>query len=155
MTRPLLLLDVDGVLCPTFRQPLSPGQQLVEVDESDTVVMDAQMTGRLKRLGASYDLVWCTSWEERANEYIAPLYQLPALPTISFDTDARATWKLPAVERFVGQRPFAWIDDELQPDAHAWAAERLVPTLLIDVDPRDGLTDRLVDLLVEFAADVN
>jgi len=61
------------------------------------------------------------------------------------------TCRLASVERFVGDRPAAWIDDELHGDAHAWAALRTVPTKLLSPDPRIGILDRDVRALLAFA----
>jgi len=60
-------------------------------------------------------------------------------------------WKLASVERFVGDRPAAWIDDELHGDAYAWAALRTVPTKLLSPDPRGGILGRDVRALLAFA----
>jgi hypothetical protein len=38
-------------------------------------------------LQASFELVWCTGWEEKANEYLVRLLGLPGpLPYVTFDT---------------------------------------------------------------------
>jgi hypothetical protein len=49
--------------------------------------------------------------------------------------------------------PFAWVDDDLDVDACEWpnARSRLSPTLVIPIDPRTGLTDEHVDLLLDWA----
>ncbi len=59
--------------------------------------------------------------------------------------------KLPAVATYVGDRAVAWIDDALPPEAHSWAAGRDISTLLISVDPVEGLTRRVVDQALEWA----
>jgi hypothetical protein len=64
------------------------------------------------------------------------------------------TWKLPAVARVVGGRPLAWIDDEFEADAFAWATERNAgssPTLLVETVPEVGLTAAQLERLAAFA----
>jgi hypothetical protein len=79
---------------------------------------------------------------------------LPELPVIEFPVTGPdyVFRKLPAVIDSVGDRPCAWIDDEHQPTHHEWARERGVPTLLVDIDPAEGLTARVAADLAEWAA---
>ena len=60
----------------------------------------------LQTLGADFDLVWCTGWEEKANEYLPGLLGLPGeLPFLSFDLNpgrGHAHWKLAAIEAYAG-----------------------------------------------------
>ena len=99
-------------------------------------------------------LVWATSWEHAANRALAPVLGLPELPVVSFAGSSAPpgrTWKLPSVKRFIGDRPMAWVDDDLGRDAHAWAQKRTQPTLLLDINPSWGLAEAHVDILIEFA----
>jgi len=90
-----------------------------------------------------------------AAEALGPLLGLPDdRPFLRFDPEAgpdAPTYKLPVVNRFVRDRPVAWVDDELGPDAVARADERDQPTLLIQPDPRIGLMDEQVEELLSFA----
>ncbi len=73
------------------------------------------------------------------------------MPVIEFDRDSQdETWKLNDVRHFVGDRPFAWIDDDLWSDALDWAEERSSPTLLVRVAPHRGLTQSHVERLEVF-----
>lgn len=73
------------------------------------------------------------------------------LPVIEFARRrAVETWKLRDVERFVGDRPFAWVDDEIGADAFAWAERREAPTLLLRVQALIGLTEEQVWRLEDF-----
>jgi len=102
--------------------------------------------------------VLATSWGQEANDVLCPLWGLPRLPTVEFGdvTFKRGTtWKLPAIRRFLRDRPVAWVDDELGHDAHRWAwrrCRRSVPTLLLDIRPDLGLTQENVDALLNFGA---
>jgi hypothetical protein len=76
------------------------------------------------------------------------------MPFLRFDREvgrSNAHWKLDAIERHGGRRPLAWIDDALDADCHAWAERRAAPTLLVQTDPRVGLTGREAELLVAWA----
>src|ERR1700752_2707533 len=101
---------------------------------------------RLISLAESFDLVWATGWEERANEHLPYLLGLPFrdLPTLTFDGRAvfgTAHWKVDAIHEHAGARPAAWIDDNLDETCHAWAEDREAPTLLVETDSARGLTD--------------
>jgi len=159
--KPLLLLDIDGVLCPeTLDGALPAGCEWLGVS-GGRVPFDGRNLDRLRRLRSAFDCVWATSWEEEANERIGPAHGLPALPVICLGSSADApfgtTWKLAAVATFAGERPLAWVDDDLWEDAFAWAAVRSaagVPTLLLRPEPRQGWTAVQVDELLAFAATV-
>jgi hypothetical protein len=53
--------------------------------------------------------------------------------------------------RFARRRPLTWIDDALPPEAHAWAAKRRIPTLLIGIDPAEGLTRPVIEQSLQWA----
>ncbi len=92
-------------------------------------------------LAELFEIVWATTWEHKANEAIAPLLGLPPLPVVEFGQARMGdTWKLPAVAAFAGDRPRAWVDDELFADAHRWADRRDEPTLLIRPQSSVGIT---------------
>ncbi len=150
---PLFLLDVDGVLNPFAAPDAPPGYQEHEFFAGEEPVRLCPAHGPwLRELAARFELVWATAWEDEANRLLAPLLQLPDLPVIAFppapfgDLD-----KLPAVAAFAGQRPLAWIDDALSPEAYEWAANRPARTLLLSANPAEGLTRRLIDRSLRWA----
>jgi hypothetical protein len=156
--QPLLLVDVDGVVCPygdALADPAAAGLEQVTVDYMP-VWLEQCIAGRLKRLRASFQLVWCTAWEDRAAQSLAPLLRLPPLPVIYFDEPAPGDghWKWPAIEAFVGDRPFAWIDDEIGREDLARAGRRQIPTLLVRIEGSRGLADSHVEQLEDFAETV-
>jgi hypothetical protein len=113
-TKPLLLLDVDGVLCPIGPGPGEPMRTLVIEDWP--FIFCETLPARLSTLGERFTLVWATSWEHGANRLLAPALGLPDLPVISFAGPAARpgrTWKLTAVQRFVGRQAMAWVEDNL------------------------------------------
>jgi hypothetical protein len=112
---------------------------------------------RLLRLAHTYECVWCTGWEERAEEHLPHHLGLPGgWPHLSFDRprpQITIHWKLHAVDEFAGRdRPVAWIDDDHTAECHAWAAARRGPTLLLTTDPTIGLTDEHVTRLEAWGA---
>lgn len=134
--KPLLLLDVDGVLLPFDACSALPlGDTLQELQEK-------------------YDLIWATMWEDRANEMLSPFYGLPDLPVIRFENyiywDHTTTPKLFDIQAFVQDRAFVWIDDAILPDAISWA-ERRGKALLLRTDPRIGLTDEIIQALRDWS----
>jgi hypothetical protein len=155
--RPLLLIDVDGVL-----NPLAVGSESVPSGfkaydlEGLRVLLTREHGVWLTDLAADFDLIWATSWEHDADRLLAELVGLPrGMPVITFKSPQTGwTTKLPDVIRFVGDRPMAWVDDVLGPDEHAWARSRATPTLLIQPDHRVGLTSAHIDRLRKFAVEV-
>jgi hypothetical protein len=156
--RALLLIDVDGVVCPY-------GDELADAAEAGLrqvtvgyrpVWLSPDVGGHLKRLGNAFQLIWCTSWEDHAAEFLAPFLGLPALPVMHFEEPVGADchWKWPAIEAFVGDRPFAWLDDEIRRDDLARAARRPVPTLLVRVEGTHGLAAKHVEQLEAFAEEL-
>lgn len=154
--RPLLLLDIDGVLA-----VLGPGSgeaTFESIAGAFPVTITVAARKRLSRLANAFQIVWASSWMRDGAEAFGPLVGLPAdLPFLRFDPDVdrdAATYKLPVVERFARNRPVAWVDDELGEDVAAWADSRQHPTLLVQPDPRIGLVDDHVVALLAFAARV-
>lgn len=125
MMRPVIALDVDGVLMPWLKP---------------------EYGGWLLALADRAELVWATSWEHSANWHIGPHVGLPAMPVIEFPHSV----KLPAVDAWCANRPMAWVDDWFSPDTYAWASGRIawgLPTLLVPVDPTAGLQPVHCDLV--------
>jgi hypothetical protein len=159
--KPLLLVDVDGVLS-LFTEPgqAAPIRQDTHfhLEHGMGHLIALENCARLRDLQESYDLVWATGWEEKANDELLRIVGLPErLPVISFDKgkgkyDHQAHWKLGAIEDFVGDRPTAWIDDALDDACFAWEQEREQPTLLVKVESRTGLDDAALATLTSWAA---
>jgi HAD domain in Swiss Army Knife RNA repair proteins len=156
---PILFVDVDGVLSlfgfPHDREP--PGR--FHMVDGMTHCLGHGAGARLQALSERFELVWATGWEERANEHLPYLLQLPFrdLPTLSFDGRAvfgSAHWKIAAIDRYARDRPAAWIDDFLDEECRTWARRRRAPTLLVQTESAIGLSDEHVQQLLDWADEV-
>jgi hypothetical protein len=156
MTKPALLVDVDGVISLFgFAQDRRPAGSFHWVN-GVLHYISGGAGERLRRLSERFELVWATGWEETANEYLPRLLDLPGeLPCLRFDDNpifGSAHWKLGAIDRFAApQRPLAWIDDSLDHGCHAWAHARPGPTLLVQTESDKGIQDEHVNNLLAWA----
>ena len=146
---PLLLIDVDGVISLFDYAGFSPDRGRMEMLDGVPHHLSLQAADALRRLAAHFEMVWCTGWEERADEHLPHLLGLPrGWPHLELDRaqgPGRSTlghWKLGAIDDYAGpRRPLAWIDDAHDDACRRWAAAREGPTLLVTTDPAVGLTD--------------
>ena len=153
-TRPVLLVDVDGVLNPFgFDGPPKGFGAHNFFPEDDYPVYLTEVHGRwLRELSDSFEMVWATGWCEDANRLLAPFFGLPQWPTIPFPpVPFDPAEKVPAIDFFARERSCAWIDDNMTPEALDWAAGRSAPALTIEVESSVGLTREMVDQLLEWA----
>lgn len=151
--RPLLILDVDGVLSPTGRS-VPPGFERVTSEAFD-VVVSPQHGEWLRSLTPLFQPVWGTTWGHAANEIFGSVLGLPAWPVIALEDLPRSgTRKLAAVSAYVGDQSAAWVDDELYDDARAWADSRPAPTLLLPTRASVGLTRKDVEQLRAFGEEL-
>jgi HAD domain in Swiss Army Knife RNA repair proteins len=156
-SRPILFVDVDGVISLFGFAPGAdemPGP-LHWIDGIAHFIPE-DVGERLVRLAASFELVWATGWEERANEHLPYILGLPfrELPFLTFDGRAvfgSAHWKVDAIAEYAGDRPAAWIDDNIDEECVAWAEGRRAPTLIVRTDAAVGLTDEHVEELLRWA----
>jgi HAD domain in Swiss Army Knife RNA repair proteins len=155
--KPILFVDVDGVIS-LFGFAPGTGQLPGPLHWVDGVAhcIPEDVGQRLVTLAESFELVWATGWEERANEHLPFLLKLPFrdLPCLTFDGRAvfgSAHWKVDAVDEYAAGRPAAWVDDNLGEECHAWAEGRSDPTLLVETSPSVGLTDEHVSMLLDWA----
>ncbi len=151
-----MLVDVDGVISLYgFDLDNRPAGNFVTVDGIQHY-LSAIAGEHLRALAERFDLVWCTGWEDRADEYLPLALSLPfRMPFLTFDGAPGAGerhWKLEAIERYAGpDRPVAWIDDDHE-GCDEWARSRPGPTLLVTTDPAVGITAGHVDELLRWAS---
>lgn len=156
MSKPLLLLDVDGVLCP-FRgfDLFCLGYEKYEGftwHPRHMVHTSEANAARVQRLMESFDIHWCTGWEHSANDVISPLHNVPRFPVVEIKAYSRHIhWKFDAIEAYVGDRPYAFVDDDIEDDGLAYADARATPTMWLPTSCSEGLTDEHVEKLEEFA----
>jgi hypothetical protein len=154
---PLLLIDVDGVISLFgFDLDERPAGSFANVDGIHHY-LSAVAGEHLRVLSERFELVWCTGWEEKANEYLPHALSLDdgPLPYLTFAGSPGAGerhWKLDAIDAHAGpRRPVAWIDDD-HAGCEEWARARPGPTLLVTADPAVGMTAAHVEDLLEWAA---
>jgi hypothetical protein len=128
-TKPLLLLDIDGVindLDAVMRiRPLGPGAEAradgigVELVRSNGfwVAIPHDMPELIQELTSKTETWWCSSWGGHANEEIARHLGVGPFPVVDGgnggnDGDAKAAAVRPLVESALAAgRPVVWIQD--------------------------------------------
>ncbi|MFF4417024.1 HAD domain-containing protein [Streptosporangium sp. NPDC001559] len=151
--RPLLLIDVDGVLN-AFRRP---GPEWVKTKgiaggRTFNLLLNPFHGPRLLDIAkeTGCELVWATTWEHDANTQIGPQIGLPELPVIEVDRDnqllhmgGRLMFKTPHVADWVRGRPFVWLDDDLTAadEKFLFQHPNVSDCLIIHVNGETGLTD--------------
>lgn len=153
--RPLLMVDIDGVISLFgFDREARPEGSFHSIDGIPHF-LSATAAKHLLTLWPIFELVWASGWEEKANEYLPHLLELPsALPYLEFERSpgrANAHWKLDAIDAYAGDRALAWIDDAFNEACHEWACARQAPTLLVQTAPGRGLTETESEALLAFA----
>jgi len=114
----VLFVDVDGVISLFGFAPDGDFPGAAHSVDGILHCIATDCGERLRRLDEHFELVWATGWEEKANEYLPLILELPfkELPSLTFDGRAvfgSAHWKLGAIDDYAGDRPAAWIDDNL------------------------------------------
>jgi hypothetical protein len=124
-----LYLDVDGVLS-TWGAPTDSAFD--DWREEAGTKWSPSMVGAVGALDV--DLTWLTTWGERANSVLAPLYGWPEKPALAHGPE-RTWWKLDAlVTSHTKGVPFIWVDDEMNLQRH-------------DLGGGDGIFERFLDWL--------
>jgi hypothetical protein len=156
--KPLLFCDIDGVISLWGFSPDNRPPGAFAVVDGIPHFLSTRAAGHLLALSAHFTLVWCSGWEEKADEYLPRLLGLPrGLPHLVFgghsrtEVSARAHWKLAAIDEHAGDSPLAWVDDAFNDACWDWASDRSSPTLLVPTDPAEGLADAHAAKLQAFA----
>jgi hypothetical protein len=155
MSRPILAVDVDGVIS-IFGFDEPPAKDAARFELVDGMVHCISLLAgkRLLELAEHYDMVWATGWEDRANDYLPNLLGLPELPFLTFNGAARfgsAHWKLGPLDEYCRGRAMAWIDDNFDESCYEWARARAEPTLLVPTEAELGLEEAQTEALAAWA----
>lgn len=158
MDRPVVALDVDGVLNALGRTSRRPPQAVLMRSEWVTCLTNPAAAGQILpiRLDPDRDsrflaaleavgvqVVWCTTWETAANEAIGPLIGLGPRDVLAISEFAGhppgpAAAKIAAIDHHFPDRRVLWLDDDALAARPQWAA-RADRTLLAP-DRHRGLT---------------
>lgn len=160
MSDTLLLLDVDGVLSPLGLPETWPDFRPVP-DAPYWLVVSPRMGEALAALPATR--YWLTSWDELANEWVAPALGWSPLPVVDWPDGPGPrphVYKLDGLGgllRSLTRRPaaVAWCEDALIDESLRQQAEELlgdVPHHLVAPDPQVGLTPDDIAGVREFLA---
>ncbi len=155
--KPILAVDVDGVISLFgFEGPLDQVPGRFRLIDGIAHCISYGAGEHLVRLSGTYELIWATGWEERANDMLPELLGLAGpLPALTFAGRARfgtAHWKLDALDEHAGDRPLAWIDDSFDESCFEWARLRHGPTLLVATVSELGIQAEHVETLERWAA---
>jgi hypothetical protein len=169
--RPIVFLDVDGPLNPfgarsarrlkgyrTHR--MRPPAWAAQYPHAKPLVVRLNPEHGERLLRLPVDLVWATTWEEEANDWIGARIGLPELPYVAWQSVEQRLnapdgcyWKTQPVADYAAGRPFAWFDDQIGPADMRWCAENHpTPTLLQWIDPAIGLRERDFVLVERWAS---
>ena len=148
--RPLVLLDVDGVLNPARSNSTGYRRQWVfPCGIAHRLLLNPQHGPMLVELAEATgaELVWATYWRGRANRWIAPRIGLPSLRFVPIPTRLRlrarpapGVWKARHVAAWIGRTPFVWLEDD--PNVGPWLTEEpeVGRHLAVKIDPLVGLS---------------
>ncbi len=154
--KPLLAIDIDGVISLFgFEEGEQPAGQFHLIDGMPHYI-SIEAGDRIKRLLKTYEGVWASGWEDRANDHLPLILGVPEMPHLTFDGRAQfgtAHWKLEAIDEYAGDRPLAWIDDSLDRSCRRWAKKREAPTLLVPTESKHGLEEAHVEALLAWVDD--
>jgi hypothetical protein len=118
-TRPLVLLDVDGVIndIGALHGVERPWKTHLVPSRGWLLCIPDYMPGLIAELVATAEVWWCTTWRHNANAEIAGFLGIDPLPVVDDGGMSRTVdWKpgaaLPLVRRaLVGGREVYWIED--------------------------------------------
>ena len=144
--RPLLFLDVDGVLA--LWDPIVEVDRVRPAGQAGVpVLIPTGAAGRLRQLAGRFEMVWATAWGTDAPELLSPWLGIGAdWPVLDYDG-----YKWAAICDYATGRPFAWIDDEARGDELNVRDHHQEPHLIVHADHRVGLDDQALAQLLAFA----
>lgn len=168
--KPVLLLDVDGVL-----NVIGPNNKnsLVRLKDGHSFHPTRHVLPFMRWAWPLFEVVWCTAWRAGANA-IADWAGLPRV-RVADEPPSRirrikrlakrkrkatpeewlkvnGDWKVDAVKAMLDRRrcPVFWLEDGLSEQAHQWVAKR-PQTHYVATDSFEGVTPAHVKILAELA----
>ena len=119
MNKPLVLLDVDGVINDIERVGLGIDAWETHAFESHgyTLLVPSYMRELIQTLCRVAEVHWCTTWRSRANDEIADYLGIDPLPVVDDGTVSRyVDWKAAAAHELARRalsdgRRVLWIED--------------------------------------------
>jgi hypothetical protein len=153
--KPVLFVDIDGVVS-LFGFPSDAVPPRCVWHQVDGIIhlLSHEAADHLLALCDAYELVWCSGWEDRANDHLPHLLGLGPFPHLVLGARTNRPaghWKLAAIEAHAGDRPLAWVDDDVNDAARDWARRRRAPTVIVETEPATGLTEALTERLRAWA----
>ena len=146
--KPLILLDIDGVLNPRVR--------VANADGSPELVLSDAKIALVNRLAVFGRIAWVSTWPAWQTAGLESQLQLGnetlrvPLPARALNESESPTPKLRPVTRWLARMELSgeatwdsvvWIDDVLGPDAREWARGSRRQVLLVRPLPAEGLTE--------------
>lgn len=156
MIKPLLFLDVDGVLniLPGVKKTRKTPPEGFEPDYADVgpgvnrpVLINKEIGAGLRSLSDDVEIIWLSHWNSRANRLGAllglPRFDFVAVP--AFASPRGKTHGIRLDHRAYG-RPIIWVDDDAHPSDAAYLRERLVTPYFAALQPDPAVGLRLQDI---------
>lgn len=165
MSKPIWLLDVDGVINALPRSSTAAAwSDLRRIESSPyenpkmlyTITYSPRLLDQVRRMHVSgaVELRWLTTWGDGANLDLGPQLGLPRIESVCEPDDSYDEWwKLTAARRLHEENPDArvvWTDDDLKHEPHARREARDWGWLVISPDDEIGLTPEHLDEINEY-----
>jgi len=151
MDKPILFLDVDGVLNVFSRDMKQREVLLQEPGGHSHHLYPTKFTKPFMRWAwSTFDVQWCTAWRLDGN-LIAKWAGLPDRPDATICLSGKMMdWKLEGVQNFLaGRTPVCvWIEDGIGQEAESWT-EKQPNFLYIHTNPKHGVRRKHVLFLMD------
>lgn len=167
MSKPIWLLDVDGVINAVNHQP-PDGHELIDVQDHRgiewPIIFRRPLVDFINNIHASglAEVRWLTTWEHDARLRLAPLLGFDDFEVVERDEspteDSEATWwKSLAAQRLAmenPERPIIWTDDDIDyaivNEEIEWMNDLAEDFLVISPRTTVGLTEEDCDKILDF-----